>query len=59
MMQYQTTSENMWKLLRVWDYFIIVSLFLILKTLNFVLVWLEGNLQNVDHDTVRVRGEST
>ena len=53
MMQYQTTSENMWKLLRVWDYFVIVSYILVLTL--FCLVRLEGYFQDFAHDSVRVR----
>ena len=55
MMQYQTTSENMWKLLRVWDYFVIVSYNLVLTL--FCLVRLEGDFQDLTHDSVRVRRE--
>ena len=45
----------MWKLLRVWDYFVIVS-DLTFLTFSY-LVWLESNFQDLTHDSARIRRE--
>ena len=47
----------MWKLLRIWDYFIIVSeLFLPFLTLIVCAAWLESNIQSERAYFARVRG---
>ena len=41
-MQHQPSKENMWKLLRIWDYFIIVSIIRKLSKLNYFLFLQDG-----------------
>jgi len=58
-MQSQADGEAMWKLQRVWDYFIIVSASqtnILLISFSLVsLVWMEGDLQGVNPHLERLR----
>lgn len=44
MMQYQTTNDNMWKLQRIWDYFIVFGWKAIFKTSILILQEFEESL---------------
>jgi hypothetical protein len=58
-MNSQETADHMWKLLKIWDYFIIVGVFFATfssNTLPMRLVWLESNLQSIHTDFEGIRG---